>query len=346
MNDSRKFTLGATGDILLHKRVYKHAKKADEEFNFAPQLENVRDLFDEVDLSIVNQESLIAGDALGLSDFPRFNSPSEISHTLKDMGVDIVSIANNHTLDFGEKGIFESIKKWEEIRMPYVGAYKSNEDFNTLRVFHKNGLRIGFLSLTKLMGKMKIPKEKKWIIDHFEGANIIGASKKIRKIRSLDVIDVLIVSVHFGEEYHFRPTSIQEEISRSLSDAGADVILGHHPHVLQPVEILYDSRGWDTFVAYSLGNFFTGQKGLFRQIGGFLNIEIEKPIGDNPVHFSNSKFTLTFCDMFDGYKMHKLKDYIEENHIIKTHKGEFNGKDAYEKMVTLLQSRLPNFNVQ
>lgn len=346
MEKSRKFTLGATGDILLHLRLIKHAKQNDGSYNFNPQMENVKDLFKKADINIVNQESLIAGNKLGLSDYPRFNSPKEIRDTLKEFGVDIVTIANNHTLDKGEEGVFESIKNWKEIGLPYVGAYESEEDFNTLRVFHKNGLRIGFISITKRMAGVKIPKGKKWIIDYFEDDKVSQICKRIRKIRSLNVVDVLVVSVHFGKEYHFEPTADQKEITKSLSDAGADVIIGHHPHVLQPVDVLYNSRGWETFVAYSLGNFFSGQKGLFRQIGGYLNITIEKPIEKGPVKFSSPEFTLTFVDMYDGYKMHKLYDYIQENKTIKTHMGEFDSQEAYEKMYNLIKKYYPEINVK
>ena len=345
MDKNKKVKLGATGDILLHLRLIKHAKQSDGTYNFNYQMENVRDLFEKSDLNIVNQESLIAGKKLGYSDYPRFNGPKEIRDTLKEFGVDIVTIANNHTLDKGEEGVFESIKNWKEIDMPYVGAYESEEDFNTLRVIHKNGLRIGFISITKRMAGVKIPKGKKWIIDYFEDAKVTKICKRIRKIRSLNVVDVLVVSCHFGKEYHFEPTSDQKEITKSIADAGADVIIGHHPHVLQPVEYLFDSRGLDTFVAYSLGNFFSGQKGLFRQIGAFLNITIEKPDENIPVKFSDPEITLTFADMYDGYKMHKLYDYVQNNKTIKTHMGEFDSQEAYDKMTQLMKKYMPQLKV-
>lgn len=342
---SRKITLGATGDILLHLRVCNKAKNNNGNYDFMPFMENVRGLFETPDLTIVNQESIIAGEKLGLSDYPRFNGPTEIGITLKELGVDIVTIANNHTLDKGEKGVFESIKHWENFGIPYVGAYKSKEDSETLRVIHKNGLRVGFISLTKRMGGVKIPKGKPWIIDSFEDAKITKICKRIRRIRTLDVVDVLVVSVHFGKEYHFLPTSDQKEICKSLADAGADIIIGHHPHVLQPCEILVDSRGWETFTAYSLGNFFSGQKGLFRQIGGFLTVDIAKPHEHQPV-ISNPTFTLTLVDSLDKYKMHLLSDYVANNSTIKTHMGEFDSQKAYQQMLDLMKTWIPEMDVK
>ncbi|SFM27196.1 poly-gamma-glutamate synthesis protein (capsule biosynthesis protein) [Gracilibacillus orientalis] len=346
MSQTRSFRLGATGDILLHLRLIEKAKQENDQFNFTPQMENVRDLFNETDLNIVNQESIIGGEKIGYSDFPKFNSPAEISDTLKEFGVDMVTIANNHTLDKGEEGIYESIKNWEKSNLPYVGAYKSEEDFNTLRVIHKNGLRIGFVSITKRMAGVKVPQGKPWIIDSFDNANVVKICKRLRKIKTRKLVDVLIVSCHFGKEYHFIPTADQQEISKSIADAGADVILGHHPHVLQPMEYLFDSRGWDTFVAYSLGNFFSGQKGVFRQIGGFLNIGIEKPDDNSPIKFTDPTFTLTFTDMYDGFKMHKLSEYMAENKTIKTHMGEFSSEEAFEKMKSVVTKWMPELKVK
>src|SRR5699024_2100128 len=121
----------ATGDILLHKRVYNKAKLSDGTYNFDGMFENIEHLFDKEHLIIVNQESIIGGVELGLADFPHFNSPVEIGYKLKDMNVDIANIANNHILDHGEKGILKSIENWEKIGLPYVGAYKSQEDQET-----------------------------------------------------------------------------------------------------------------------------------------------------------------------------------------------------------------------
>src|SRR5699024_1467388 len=120
---TKKVTIGATGDILLHKRVYEKARKKDGSFDFAPMFENVKHLFDKDHLIIVNQESIIGGEELGLSDFPNFNSPVEIGYQLKDMNVDIANIANNKVLDHGEKGLLYSIEKWANLGMPTYGAY-------------------------------------------------------------------------------------------------------------------------------------------------------------------------------------------------------------------------------
>lgn len=144
------------------------------------------------------------------------------------------------------------------------------------------------------------------------------------------------------------PTAYQKETVSNIADAGADVIIGHHPHVVQPFDYVTDSKGREVFVAYSLGNFFTGQKGLYRQIGGYLSVDIEKPEGSKIVNVSNPRFDLTIVDSTDNkdYRMHLLKDYKNERKEIVTDIGKFNSKKVYERMVEHSKLYLPNIDVQ
>src|SRR5690625_5047558 len=175
-----KFTLAATGDILIHESVYKEAKE-ESGYNFEPMFSKVKYLFDENHLIIVNQESLIAGEELGLSGFPKFNSPIEIGYTLKNMNVDIVNMANNHVLDHGEKGILKSLENWNKIGIPYVGAYKSKTDQETLRIFHKNGLKVSFLSYTRSFGVGKRPTDKPYLANKLSDRNVKWINRLITR---------------------------------------------------------------------------------------------------------------------------------------------------------------------
>lgn len=350
MENNYKVTIGATGDILLHKRLYDKAIKEDGSgYDFTDMLAEARNLFKKEHLIIVNQESIIAGEEIGLSDFPRFNSPVEIGYQLKDLNVDIVNIANNHVLDHGEKGLLKSIENWEKIGLPYVGAYKSVEDQETLRIFHKNGLKICFLSYTMSTGLGKRPKGKTYLCNEYKDISPKWLREIINRIRWNFLADVIVVSIHFGKEYHMLPTSSQLEIANDIADAGADIIIGHHPHVLQPPAFLTDSRGRDVFVAYSLGNFFSGQIGLYRQIGAYMTIEVEKKLQSNGslLKIYNPTFKLTFVDSSDNkdYKLRLLKDVVEEQETIKTNVGEFNSKMVYERMITHMKKWIPDLNI-
>lgn len=352
--DKKKVTIGATGDILLHKRVYNKARTASGEYNFDRMFENIEHLFDEKHVIIVNQESIIAGEELGLSDFPHFNSPVEIGYKLKQMNVDIANIANNHILDHGEVGILKSIENWEKIGIPYVGAYKSEEDQETLRIINKNGLRVCFLSYTKGLSGKKIPNGKPYLVNHYGATrfaghrDVAGLRRLIDQIKRKDLADIVVVSIHFGKEYQMMPTSYQLETASNISDAGADVIIGHHPHVLQPFDYLVDSKGRNTFVAHSLGNFFTGQKGLYRQIGGYMTIDIEKTENGQLLKIDNPTFTLTYVDSTDekDYKMYLLKDIVDKGKKIKTDIGEFDSSIVYNRMVEHLTQFNTDINIK
>lgn len=346
-NDNKKVTLAATGDILLHQRLYNKAKKSEGKYDFSEMLSEARQLFNKDHLIIVNQESIIGGVELGLSDFPHFNSPVEIGYALKDLHVDIVNLANNHILDRGEEGVLKSIENWEKIGIPYVGAYKSKKDQDTLRIFHRNGLRVCFLSYTKSIGSGKRPKGKEYLASKYNDFGVKWVRRLIDRIRRHDLADVIILSIHYGKEYQMLPTAYQVETASNLSDAGADIIIGHHPHVLQPPAFIVNSYGHESFVAYSLGNFFTGQKGIYRQIGAYMTVDIEKPDNSSFLKIDNPTIRLTYVDSTDkeDYKLYLLEDVVKTQEVIKTHRGEFESKKVYERMVTHMRKWIPNLKI-
>src|SRR5699024_8807860 len=135
----------------------------------------------------------------------------------------------------------------------------------------------------------------------------------------------------------------------NIADAGADIIIGHHPHVLQPPAFLLDSKGRDAFVAYSLGNFFSGQKGLYRQIGGYMTIDIEKSSNPNNslLKIDNPTLQLTYVDSTDkkDYKLYLLKDIVENQKTIRTDVGEFDSKLIYDRMLSHMTKWIPNLDI-
>ncbi|RLJ75597.1 poly-gamma-glutamate synthesis protein (capsule biosynthesis protein) [Salisediminibacterium halotolerans] len=333
---------------MLHSRLYNQAKTSANGFDFRKQLEAAEPLFQSSDLTVVNQESLVAGSEIGLSSFPKFNSPVEIAELLKEYNVDLINLANNHVLDKGEKGLNKSLENLDKLNLPYIGAYKSAKDKNTMRIFQKNGLRICFLSLTKRMAGMKVPPGKEYMLDYFEENDVLKPAKFLRKLKKDNVADVFIISIHFGKEYHRYPTSDQKEISATLSDAGADVIIGHHPHVLQPPEYITNSKGKKTFVMYSLGNFFTGQEGLYRKIGAFMNLDIVKKQEEPNVVITNPKLQLTMVDPYDNkdYKLELLENVVTKLDNIKTPDGTFATREVYDELIKHLTSSEPDIEVR
>ncbi|MBC5635698.1 CapA family protein [Ornithinibacillus sp. BX22] len=339
-------SITAVGDILLHGRVYGGLNKKSD-YDFDNQLKNVKSLVGQTDITIANLETIIAGNDIGLSSFPKFNAPKEIGYTLKNMGVNLVTIANNHVLDHGEEGLLKSIKNLEEIGLEYDGAYKSEEDSERLRVIEKNGLRIAFVSYTRGTNGIKVPKS--YLVNSLKNTPVLSLVKKLRKIKRENLADVIVANLHHGEEYHLQPSSQQREVFASLADAGADIIIGHHPHVLQAPEWIETSRGTRTFVAYSLGNFFSGQNGLHRQIGASLSLEVSKPDPKySGIEVLNPRYNLTYVHRESKlkYVIYQLKDWIEKNPYIETDDGLFSSQEIYENTIKRMRSSITDLDIE
>ncbi|MDQ0268610.1 CapA family protein [Cytobacillus purgationiresistens] len=270
-----KATIGAVGDILIHDRVYNDAK-TEQGYNFSPMLEAVKPLLQEPDITLANQETILAGTDIGLSGYPNFNSPQEVAIALMDAGIDIVSTANNHSLDRNEDGLQRSLDFLESVGLPSVGTYKSKEDQDKLRMMKVNGINMAFLAYTYGTNGISIPDGKDYLV------NIIN-KEAIRKEINIAKknADLIVMSIHWGNEYERYPADSQVALAQFLADEGVDIIFGHHPHVLQSMDWLESKDGSQTFVVYSLGNFLSGQAGNYRDIGGLATIEATKTFDAN-----------------------------------------------------------------
>jgi poly-gamma-glutamate synthesis protein (capsule biosynthesis protein) len=167
---TEKVTIGAIGDILIHESVYKDAFNGSK-YNFDPMFGNVKGLLEKPDILTANQESIAGGTELGLSGYPSFNSPYEVLDALVHAGVDMVSTANNHSLDKGEKGIQSEIHYLDSIGLPYVGSFRNEQDQKTLRIIEKNGIKVAFLAYTFGTNGIKVPPGKDYLV------NIINQDK-------------------------------------------------------------------------------------------------------------------------------------------------------------------------
>src|SRR5699024_68242 len=209
--------------------------------------------------------------------------------------------------------------------------------------------KIAFLSYTKSSGTIKRPANKRYLSNEFKDVGVKWLRRIINRIKNENLADVVVVSIHFGSEYQMLPTAYQIEVTNGISDAGADIIIGHHPHVLQPPSFIVDSKGRNKFAAYSLGNFFSGQKGLYRQIGGYMTIDVEKPKNKygSLLKIDNPTMKLTYVDSTDkkDYKLHLLKDIVENQKIIRTDIGEFNSETVYYRMIEHMKKWIPDLNV-
>ncbi|MFI8687191.1 CapA family protein [Rossellomorea sp. NPDC077527] len=307
-------SLAAIGDILIHDTVYKDAKNQSG-YNFTPMFSPVKEMLSSPDFLIANQESTPGGVELGVSSYPLFNSPKEIVKSLQDVGVDVVTTANNHSLDQGEKGLLSAIDYYGKISMPYVGAFKSREDQNRIRTFNVNGIKFALLSYTYGTNGIPVPEGKEYLVNLIDEQKMI---KEIQKAKEMD-IDLVVMSLHWGNEYQRYPSEEQQRLAKVLTDNGVDIIFGHHPHVLQPIQTYKTSDGRNAVVVYSLGNFLSGQKDDYKDIGGMVTVQVEKamnPAGST-ISFPSIQFQPTFVseNHYRNYRIYPL-DFASKNGMI------------------------------
>ena len=306
-----KASMVAVGDILLHDTVFNDFRLEGDLFDFSPLLENVKSYIEPADFAFANQESNIGGIEIGLSSYPNFNSPYEIVRDLVGIGFNMFSRANNHTLDKGENGVILAESYWQTLNgIISAGSTDSQEKRDQIPVIEQNGIRLALLAYSYGFNGYRVPEDKPYLANEFSYEQ---AEQDIQKAK--EVADVIVVSMHWGTEYQDTPNETQLEQAKWLADQGVNVILGEHPHVLQPVDILVGRDGNETLVAYSLGNFISGQTGLAKLVGGILKFDIIKTtIGDEvKIEISQPQLMPTYNYAENGTVNYQLVPLVESD---------------------------------
>ena len=280
-----KVSVFAVGDALIHNGVYMdadlHKKGSDgyEAYDFHKMFTYIKDIIKDYDLKFYNQETVIGGKNLGLSNYPCFNSPDEIGLDLIDIGFNLVNLTTNHSKDKGITGLKYSSNFWKKQRengVYAVGSYETEEDRQEARIEEKNGIKYALLGYATVTNGFTISDQDShyWVLWDKE-----KAKQDIEKVKGK--ADVIMVSMHWGTEYTHVPTEEEKEIAKYLASLGVNVIIGHHPHVIQPIEFIDD-----TLVIYSLGNFISAQDGTMKRVGMMASFDINKNV-------KNGKTTIT-----------------------------------------------------
>lgn len=254
------------GDAILHSNVYGDGLQADGTYDFTAQLAMMKTLVEPYDLAFYNQETILGGTQYGLSNYPRFNSPQEFGDAMVDAGFNLVSLANNHTNDIGVKGILSSDAYWKTKDAITAGAYATADESTQVKVYTQNGIKFGFLAYTYGINGTYLAPENAFMVNMISGPKMEADVKALRPL-----VDVLIVSVHFGSEYTNTPNTYQKNVANKLASWGVDIVIGNHAHAIQPIQWI-----GKTLVYYALGNFISGQDGTERLIGLTSAIKITK----------------------------------------------------------------------
>lgn len=325
-------TMVAVGDILLHDTVYNDFRLEADTFDFSPLLEDIKQYIEPADFAFANQETNIGGVEIGLSSYPNFNSPYEIARDLINIGFNMFARTNNHTLDKGEAGVLAAEKNWESFEgIITAGSTDSQEKRNQTPVIERNGIKLALLAYSYGFNGYRVPEDKPYLANEFDYEQ---AALDIEKAKS--VSDVIIVSMHWGIEYSNIPSEAQLEQAQWLADQGVHVVLGSHPHVLQPMDRLIGKDGNETVVAYSLGNFISGQVGLDRLVGGIMKFDIKKTtIGDEvEIQIGQPQFMPTYNYAEGSVTGYQLVPLIDSSQA-----------EYFETIKVLMETYSPNVDV-
>ena len=312
------------GDILLHTPVEEAAVDADGNYNFDFIFSQTKNSIEAADLAIVNQEVIIGGKELGITGYPAFNAPFEIGDALCDAGFDVVCHATNHALDKGKRGVVNTLKYWDDSHpeMRVVGINGSQEQKDAVDIVEKNGIRIAILNYTYGTNGISAPSDMPYAVDMLDESKVKSDLEYAE-----NNADFTIVCPHWGTEYNLGIDGSQRKWTEVFRDGGADLVIGTHPHVIEPIEFIEDDvpghgnnhGGGDMLVYYSLGNFVnwtsgTGAGTTNRMVGGMAQITLGKDaLGEVVVTDSGVKALV--CHVTHGHngvEVYPLSDYTEE----------------------------------
>ena len=307
-----RLSLVAVGDNIIHEAVFLDAKARAADgasYDFLPMYNGVADRIAAADVAFVNHETPMAGAEYGISGYPTFNAPREAGQALADVGFDVVNLANNHILDKRVAGARATVEFVRTLPVLEIGVYLDRDDARQMRITEKNGIRIAWLSYCYGSNNSYNPATDDIIMPLLDQADTIRS--EVRAARA--AADFVIVSAHWGLDDVAAVTDDQKRMASVIAEAGADVILGHHPHILQPVEWHENANGSRTLIVFSLGNFLSTQYYSRNMIGGMISFDLVKGTDgtcavESPVLYP----TVTHYSMQrDGLQIYMLEDYTE-----------------------------------
>lgn len=334
-----KLSLIMAGDMLVHDKIYNEARKNanNNGYDFKPMLTYIKDIVKDYDLAYYNEEVVLGGTSIGLSSYPAFNSPYEVGLDMIDTGFNMVSLATNHTLDRGIKAIENSLDFWNSTDVYTSGSYKTMEERNNIEIKEKNNITYAMLNYTYGTNGIKRPNGYESYINIWDMSNKNSyeeyknvVKQDIENIR--DKVDVLIVAMHFGEEYNFNTTWYQEDSSNFLSSLGVDIVIGTHSHVVGPIKWINN-----TLVIYSLGNFLSAHEvvNISNRIGLLSSIDIVKEVKDNNTTIKlenlNNDLIYTYHNNYKDFMVIGLSNSDIYNYLDNYH-------DVYNRYADIIRS--------
>jgi len=263
-------TLLFAGDAMMHEGQISAARQADGTYDYSEYFENVDSIVSAADFAVVNLETPLGGKPY--SGYPCFCAPDSYADALKDAGFDMFLLANNHILDRSDRGLRRTVDVVESMGIRHIGAYRDKAQRDSILpvVQEVNGFKIGFLNYT--YGTNGISARKGAVVDYIDKDRIKADIKRSREAGA----ELICVALHWGVEYKLLPNAEQKRLAKFLVDQGVEMVIGGHPHVIQPMEMRTDSLNHNQLVVYSLGNFISNMKTTSTRGGAMLQVRLTR----------------------------------------------------------------------
>ncbi len=312
-DEDSKVTLIAVGDNLIHNTLIAAGEQDDGTLDYSSLYANIKPVIEKADIAVIDQETILGGSSFEYTGYPMFNSPWEIGDAAIAAGFDIFNCATNHTMDMGWQGIEKEIEFFsDKENVVQLGVNSNEDDYNKVTYYEKNGITFALLNYTYGTNGISLPEDKPWCVNLMDKDKITKDVTEAKKNS-----DFVIVFPHWGTEYSFDISDYQEQYTQLFSDLGVDLVIGCHPHVIEPVKwITNENSDHKMLVYYSLGNFISHQIDPENLIGGMAQVTIEKKDGE--VSISSAKFLPIVTHYKRGesgkfeFNVYKLSDYTDE----------------------------------
>lgn len=304
------------GDMLMHEPIIKSGRQEDGTYNYDHLFKNVKEYISEADLAIANQETIMGGSSFGYTGYPSFNTPYALADAEAAAGFDVLLFATNHAMDKGYRAVLNCMDYLDENHpeMVYLGINRSQQDQNeNIYVYEKNGMKIAILNYTYGTNGISLPGSMPYLVNLLKEQKVRSDIQKAEEIA-----DFTIVCPHWGTEYNLGKSRSQEKWAKIFLEEGVDLVIGAHPHVIEPIEWLADENGNEMLVYYSLGNFIngtssTGRGVTNRMVGGIADVTLARnEAGEVEIIAYDAKEIV--CHMGKGteYTVYYMEDYTEE----------------------------------
>ncbi|MGI6469535.1 MAG: CapA family protein [Syntrophomonadaceae bacterium] len=308
-SQQQHLVITAAGDCLMHNTQI-WAGQEGQGFNFDHFFQDIKPYLEEGQITSTCFEAPMAGAEAGYAGYPLFNSPDAMADTFKNAGFDIIATAHNHILDRGVKGALRTMEVLKSRGLEPLGTYSSAADCRKPVIKAANGIKVGYLGYTYSTNGIPVPENYDFLVNFIEPDKIVEDIQKLRP-----EVDIVVLVLHWGVEYTPQPTAEQKRMARMFLEAGADVILGSHPHVIQTMEVL-NINDQPKFVIYGMGNFISHQKGPERNSGIVLKIEFSKDMRTNHTKIVKVDYTPTFSHHYQEngrtrFRVVAIEDTIE-----------------------------------